>query len=45
MSYLEKFNLKDKAYLLPSELSVGQQQKVADRVYSIENGHIKHEKY
>jgi putative ABC transport system ATP-binding protein len=28
-SYLEKFNLKDKAYLLPSELSVGQQQKVA----------------
>jgi putative ABC transport system ATP-binding protein len=29
MSYLEKFNLKDKAYLLPSELSVGQQQKVA----------------
>jgi putative ABC transport system ATP-binding protein len=29
MSYLEMFNLKDKAYLLPSELSVGQQQKVA----------------
>lgn len=29
MSYLEKFNLADKAYLLPSELSVGQQQKVA----------------
>lgn len=29
MSYLEKFNLKDKACLLPSELSVGQQQKVA----------------
>jgi putative ABC transport system ATP-binding protein len=29
MSYLEKFNLKDKAHLLPSELSVGQQQKVA----------------
>ena len=29
LSYLEKFNLKDKAYLLPSELSVGQQQKVA----------------
>ena len=29
MSYLEKFNLKDKATLLPSELSVGQQQKVA----------------
>lgn len=29
MSYLEKFNLKDKAYLLPSELSVGQQQKIA----------------
>jgi putative ABC transport system ATP-binding protein len=29
MSFLEKFNLKDKAYLLPSELSVGQQQKVA----------------
>jgi putative ABC transport system ATP-binding protein len=29
MSYLEKFNLKDKAYLLPSDLSVGQQQKVA----------------
>ena len=29
MSYLEKFNLKDKAHLLSSELSVGQQQKVA----------------
>jgi len=29
MSYLEKFNLKDKAHLLPSELSIGQQQKVA----------------
>lgn len=29
LSYLEKFNLRDKAYLLPSELSVGQQQKVA----------------
>jgi ABC-type lipoprotein export system ATPase subunit len=29
LSYLEMFNLKDKAYLLPSELSVGQQQKVA----------------
>jgi ABC-type lipoprotein export system ATPase subunit len=29
LSYLEKFNLKDKAHLLPSELSVGQQQKVA----------------
>ena len=29
MSYLEKFSLKDKAHLLPSELSVGQQQKVA----------------
>jgi putative ABC transport system ATP-binding protein len=29
LSYLEKFNLNDKAYLLPSELSVGQQQKVA----------------
>jgi putative ABC transport system ATP-binding protein len=29
MTYLEKLNLKDKAYLLPSELSVGQQQKVA----------------
>lgn len=29
MSYLEKFNLKDKAYLLPTELSVGQQQKIA----------------
>jgi putative ABC transport system ATP-binding protein len=29
MSYLEKFNLKDKEYLLPSDLSVGQQQKVA----------------
>jgi putative ABC transport system ATP-binding protein len=29
LSFLEKFNLKDKAHLLPSELSVGQQQKVA----------------
>ena len=29
MSLLEKFNLKDKAHLMPSELSVGQQQKVA----------------
>ena len=29
MSNLEKFNLKDKAHLLPTELSVGQQQKVA----------------
>jgi putative ABC transport system ATP-binding protein len=29
MSYLEEFNLKDKAHLLASELSVGQQQKVA----------------
>jgi putative ABC transport system ATP-binding protein len=29
LSCLEKFNLKDKAYLLPSELSIGQQQKVA----------------
>jgi putative ABC transport system ATP-binding protein len=29
LSYLEKFRLKDKAHLLPSELSVGQQQKVA----------------
>jgi ABC-type lipoprotein export system ATPase subunit len=29
MTYLEKFNLKDKAYLLPSDLSVGQQQKVS----------------
>lgn len=28
-SYLEQFNLKDKAHLMPSELSVGQQQKVA----------------
>jgi putative ABC transport system ATP-binding protein len=28
-SYLEKFNLKDKAFLLPTELSVGQQQKIA----------------
>jgi putative ABC transport system ATP-binding protein len=27
--YLEKFSLKDKTYLMPSELSVGQQQKVA----------------
>lgn len=29
MSLLDKFNLKNKALLLPSELSVGQQQKVA----------------
>jgi putative ABC transport system ATP-binding protein len=29
MSLLEQFNLKNQAYLLPSELSVGQQQKVA----------------
>jgi putative ABC transport system ATP-binding protein len=29
MSFLEQFNLKDKTHLLPSELSVGQQQKVA----------------
>jgi ABC-type lipoprotein export system ATPase subunit len=29
MSFLERFNLKDKARLMPSELSVGQQQKVA----------------
>lgn len=29
MSFLEQFNLKSKAQLLPSELSVGQQQKVA----------------
>ncbi len=29
MSFLGKFNLEDKAHLLPSELSVGQQQKVA----------------
>ena len=29
MSYLEQFNLKNKAWVLPSELSVGQQQKVA----------------
>ncbi|MDP3024309.1 MAG: ATP-binding cassette domain-containing protein [candidate division Zixibacteria bacterium] len=29
MSFLEQFNLKDKAHLLPSELSIGQQQKVA----------------
>jgi putative ABC transport system ATP-binding protein len=28
-SYLEQFNLKDKAHLIPSDLSVGQQQKVA----------------
>ena len=27
--FLEQFNLKDKGHLLPSELSVGQQQKVA----------------
>jgi putative ABC transport system ATP-binding protein len=29
MNLLEEFNLRDKAHLLPSELSVGQQQKVA----------------
>jgi putative ABC transport system ATP-binding protein len=29
MAYLEKFNLNDKAHLLPSEISIGQQQKVA----------------
>jgi putative ABC transport system ATP-binding protein len=29
MSLLEQFNLRDKSQLLPSELSVGQQQKVA----------------
>jgi putative ABC transport system ATP-binding protein len=29
MLYLEMFNLKDKAHLFPSELSAGQQQKVA----------------
>ena len=29
MSLLDQFNLKDKAHLFPSELSVGQQQKVA----------------
>ena len=29
MSFLEQFNLIDKAHLVPSELSVGQQQKVA----------------
>jgi putative ABC transport system ATP-binding protein len=29
MYFLDEFNLKDKAHLLPSELSVGQQQKVA----------------
>lgn len=29
MSFLDQFDLKDKAHLLPSELSVGQQQKVA----------------
>jgi putative ABC transport system ATP-binding protein len=28
-SFLEQFNLKQKAHLMPSELSVGQQQKVA----------------
>jgi len=28
-SYLKEFNLEDKAYKLPAELSVGQQQKVA----------------
>lgn len=29
LDFLEQFNLKDKAHLMPSELSVGQQQKVA----------------
>jgi putative ABC transport system ATP-binding protein len=29
MYFLEKFNLRDKAHLMPTELSVGQQQKVA----------------
>jgi ABC-type lipoprotein export system ATPase subunit len=29
MSLLDQFGLKDKAYLMPSELSAGQQQKVA----------------
>jgi len=29
MSYLEKFELTDKIYQLPAELSIGQQQKVA----------------
>jgi len=29
MAFLEQFNLKNKAHLLPSELSVGQQQKIA----------------
>ena len=29
LTYLEQFDLKDKAHLYPSELSVGQQQKVA----------------
>lgn len=29
MSLLERFNLKNKVHLLPSELSIGQQQKVA----------------
>jgi putative ABC transport system ATP-binding protein len=29
MFFLERFGLRDKAHLLPSELSVGQQQKVA----------------
>jgi putative ABC transport system ATP-binding protein len=29
MNFLEEFNLNDKAHQLPSELSVGQQQKVA----------------
>ena len=29
MTFLEQFNLKNKAYLLPSELSAGQQQRVA----------------
>lgn len=29
MTYLEKFGLSDKIYQIPSELSVGQQQKVA----------------
>ena len=29
MFFLEQFNLKDKAHLMPTDLSVGQQQKVA----------------
>lgn len=29
ISFLEQFDLKDKSHLMPSELSVGQQQKVA----------------